>query len=103
MNKELHSIVENNLLLIMKEISEQPDVSVHFPVEQLSYQAWIEQQNEWIQDVGEYGIAYESLISALEVHPFVLSGIASVKLLEVGLLFKFKTEDEQDRIFDSRI
>lgn len=103
MNKESHRIVENNLLLIMKEISDQPEIFVHFPAEQLSYREWIEQQNEWVQDAGEYGIAYESLISVLEAYPFVLSGIAAVKLLEVGLLFKFKTEDDRDKIFDSRI
>jgi hypothetical protein len=102
MNKELNSIVENNLSLIMKEISAQSEVAVNFPAEQLSYQEWIAQQNEWIEDVGEYGIAYEAIVSALTAYPFVLSGTATVKLLEVGLLFKFKTEDDQDKIFDSR-
>lgn len=40
--------------------------------------------------------------SKLETLPFRLSGAAAVKLLEVGLLFGFKTERHQDARFDVR-
>lgn len=53
-------------------------------------------------EVGEYGIAYESMVAHLEALPFVLSGKAAVSLLELGLLFGFKTEREEDREFDRR-
>ncbi|EGH45014.1 hypothetical protein ALO42_102596 [Pseudomonas syringae pv. atrofaciens] len=41
-------------------------------------------------------------MSLLETLPFKLSGVASVKLLEVGLIFGFKTEAEEDMKFDRR-
>ncbi|RMV01494.1 hypothetical protein ALP19_102237 [Pseudomonas syringae pv. tomato] len=41
-------------------------------------------------------------MSLLERLPFKLSGRASVKLLEVGLIFGFKTEMEADMKFDRR-
>lgn len=96
-------IIEDNLSHILNELETQSDIGKLFPPEKLSFQKTIDRLREWIEDAGEYGIAYESIIAMLEKNPFVLSGIAAVKLLEVGLLFKFKTEDEQDKIFDSRI
>jgi hypothetical protein len=47
------------------------------------------------------GLAYESLISMLEFH-FQRSGCTAVKLLEVGLLLRFKTERPEDAQFDGR-
>lgn len=49
-----------------------------------------------------YGIAYEALIAMLEAFPFPLSSRAAIKLLEVGLLFRFKTARPEDALFDSR-
>ena len=60
------------------------------------------QVREWVEDVGEYGIAYELLVSMLEEFPFQLSGQVAVKLLEAGILMRFKTEQPQDARFDSR-
>ena len=57
---------------------------------------------EWLDDAGKYGLVYENVVSMLEVWPFKLSGKAAIKLLEVGLIFGFKTESESDKGFDRR-
>jgi hypothetical protein len=54
---------------------------------------------KWTEDHGEYGLAYEAMVVELERGAFRLSGRAAVKLLEVGLLFGFKTERPQDKRF----
>jgi hypothetical protein len=73
-----------------------------FPPEQLSFVDEVEQIRGWIEDHGEYGIAYEALIAMLEAFPFQVSSRAAVKLLEVGLLLQFKTDRPEDARFDSR-
>lgn len=40
---------------------------------------------------------------ALEIFPFKLTGLAAIKLLEVGLLMGFKSDQEVDRLFDRRL
>ena len=55
-----------------------------------------------MNDAGEYGLVYENVVSKLEASPFKLSGKAAIKLLEVGLIFGFKTESESDKEFDRR-
>jgi len=67
-----------------------------------NYEAEIEQIREYIEVAGEYGVAYESLVSLIESYPVKLTGLAAVKLLEVGLLMRFKTERDEDACFDSR-
>jgi hypothetical protein len=57
---------------------------------------------EWICYANELGIAYESMVCSLEQGPFTLSGKAAVALLEVGLLFGFKTDRPEDQPFDRR-
>lgn len=54
------------------------------------------------QDAGEFGLAYETMISLLESFPFMLTGSAAVRLLEVGLIFGFKTDSDDDKAFDRR-
>jgi hypothetical protein len=95
-------LIEANLLAVLSEIRNQPEVGATFPDDLQSYAEFIEQTREYIEDVGEYGIAYQSLVSTLEGFPFLLSGLAAVKLLEVGLLMKFKTELPEDKLFDNR-
>lgn len=87
---------------MLNEIRGQPEVAVHFPSEQLSYEAQIEQLTGWLQEAGEYGLVYESIVSMLELFPFNVSGKAAIKLLEVGLKFGFKTDSEIDKEFDWR-
>ena len=96
------NLIETNLLIVLAEVSEQPKVGKEFPSELQTFEKQVEQIRKWIEDVGEYGIAYESLISTLEAYPFQLSSRAAIKLLEVGLLMRFKTEQLADAKFDSR-
>ena len=95
-------LIEANLLAVLGEIRVQPDVGKHFPADLQNYSDQIEQLREWIEDAGEFGIAYESIVSMLEAFPFKLSGPSAVKLLEIGLLLQFKTERVEDKQFDSR-
>lgn len=95
-------LVEANLSEILSEVRQQEHVDATFPKDLLSFPEQMAQVQEWIEHAGEYGIAYESLVSLLERFPFKLSSQRSVKLLEVGLLMRFKTERPEDDRFDSR-
>jgi hypothetical protein len=97
-----YTLIEANLTAALAEIRGQPNISKDIPLDRSSFADEIEQILGWIEDHGEYGIAYEALIALLEAFPFQLSGRAAVKLLEVGLLFRFKTEQPKDALFDSR-
>jgi hypothetical protein len=97
-----HELVENNLSAVLTEIRGQVDVGKPFPPELQSFSEQVEQIREWIEDAREYGLAYESLVTMLEAFPFQLSGRAVIKLLEVGLLMRLKTERPEDAQFDSR-
>ena len=94
--------IKSNLLFIVNEISAQPEIAKYFPPEMQSYDEQINQVKEYLIEAGEYQIAYEIIVSMLESFPFQLSGSASIKLLEVGLLMKFKTEKPEDSRFDKR-
>jgi len=97
-----YALIEGNLGFILGEIKGQPEVALHFPADGMSYEEQVDQLGEWLQDSGEYGLVYESIVSTLEKFPLKLSGKAAIKLLEVGLIFGFKTESEVDRKFDRR-
>ncbi|WP_432241176.1 hypothetical protein [Herbaspirillum robiniae] len=88
--------------IILKELREQYNVAQYFPEDMMSYEEQLSNMQEYIEDAGEYGLAYENIVSLLEVFPFKLSGLACVRLLEVGLLLGFKTESEKDKRFDRR-
>ena len=95
-------IIKANLLAVLIEVRDQPDIGKCFSNKLQSYVEMIEQTREYIEDAGEFGIAYESLVCTLQSFPFQLSGAAAIKLLEVGLLMKFKTNLHEDALFDSR-
>ena len=95
-------LIKDKLTAVLSEIRVQAEVGKLFPPELRSFSEQVEQIREWIEDVGEYGVAYESLVSMLEERPFRLSGPTAIKLLEVGLLMRFKTERAEDAQFDSR-
>jgi hypothetical protein len=101
MTSNIH-LMKDNLFVLLTEIRGQAEVGTLFPSELQSLPEQVEQIREWIEDVGEYGLAYESFVSMLEQFPFQLSGGAAIKLLEVGLLVHFKTELPGDAQFDSR-
>lgn len=95
-------LICSNLLFVLAEIGAQPEVGATFPPELLSYPEQGDQIREWIEGAGEFGIAYESIVTMLEQFPFHLSGQAASKLLEVGLKMRFKTDQARDASFDSR-
>jgi hypothetical protein len=51
--------------------------------------------------MGKHGIAYESIVSTLDVFPFQLTGPSAVQLLGTRLMVGFKTERPQDARFES--
>lgn len=95
-------VIESNLRAVLAEIQAQPEIGGVFPAELQTYADQVQQISEFIEQAGEYGVAYESLICMLERFPFTLSGPAAIKLLEVGLLMRFKTELPDDAQFDYR-
>ena len=95
-------LIEKNLLAVLAEIRSQPEVGESFPHEMQSYSEMLEQLREYVEDAGEYSVAYEVIVSTLQRFPFRLSGSACVKLLEVGLLMRFKTDLPEDAKFNNR-
>ena len=107
--------IENNLLFIYQEMLTQGEVNNSSSVRELTkeeiafgitriptWQESMEQLFEYIDVAGEYELAYEAIIWDLENLTYHLSGKASIKLLELGLIFKYKSELEEDNIFDFR-
>lgn len=95
-------LIETNLCVVLNEMEAQPEVGQYFPPNTLSYGDLMAQIREFIDQAGEYGLAYEYINGALETIPFKLSGKAAVKLLEIGLLMGFKSGLERDKRFDRR-
>jgi hypothetical protein len=83
------------LLSIVKEIQHQTHVEVEFLESELSFKDNIKFLYNFIEN-NEIGVAYQSLVSMLECHSFAMSSIASVQLLEIGLLFGYKTDHPKD-------
>jgi len=77
-------------------------LGANFPMETMSFDEQIQQVSEWLHGVGELSLSYETLVSMLERYPFVMTGRGAVKLLEVGLLLRFKTDLDKDKKFDFR-
>lgn len=100
--KKDYKFIEENLLIVLNELREQTDIASVLPPETMSYSDQLGQIEEFICLAGEYGIAYENIISLIEMVPIRLSGKAVIKLIEIALLFGFKTERESDVAFDRR-
>jgi hypothetical protein len=100
MNLNGYKQIEERLLIVLSELERQPEVAKNYQPGVLPYNEEINQIKEYIELAGEYGLAYETIVASLEEHPFILSGIAAVKLLEVGLLMGFKTERVEDNAFN---
>ena len=96
------NLIRERLQGVLDEMRKQSHLANHFGGASLSFDEEMEQLREFIEDAGEYGVAYESIVSALEDVPFVLSGKAAVNLLEVGLLLGYKTEKPSDKPYDRR-
>ncbi|PPV06216.1 hypothetical protein [Xanthomonas bromi] len=95
-------LVEKNLLYIIDELAGQAAVRSEFSHDEMTLCDQIKQMTEWVEDAGEYGLAYENIVCLLEECSFFLRGLSAVKLLELGLIFGFKTDMDKDRIFDRR-
>lgn len=93
--------IYENLRMVLSEMKMQPEIKLFDQVEWASYDETCKQIQEFI-DVGECGLAYEYIVGHLEMFPYQLTGSCAIKLLEVGLLMGFKTEQEQDLIYDRR-
>jgi len=94
--------IQIRLLYIVKELEQQTEVAATYSTTSLPFAAEMSQIREFATLAGEYGLAYESLVEAIQSHPFVLSGQAAISLLELGLIFGFQTELAVDRQFDRR-
>ncbi len=93
--------LQNRLLILLDELERQRSVGSTYSDKFLSYEDQMRQIREFIE-IGEYGLAYEYLVGAVELHAFMLSGKAAISLLELGLAFGFKTENQDDRVLDRR-
>lgn len=96
------SELQRRLLCVLQELEHQRNVASTYSEKFLSYADEMSQIREFIDVAGEYGLAYEYLVGAIELHPFVLSGKAAIALLELGLIFGFKTDGKEDKLFDRR-
>jgi hypothetical protein len=101
--KETHQIIEDNLLNVVNEFEDQIHLGNEVPSDQLSLEEQIVQIREFIELAGECEIAYESIIALLELLPFKLTNTTVIKLIEVSLLMKYKTDRDEDKIFDMRV
>jgi len=77
-------------------------MAIFFPPDILGYEDTLFNIREWLEDDGEYGLAYEVMVSLLERFDFKISGKSAVRLLEVGLYFGYKTDLESDHDLDWR-
>lgn len=101
-NQSDHELIEENLMLVLKEMEGQPEVGNSYPPDMMSYEDEMVQIREFIDLAGEYGLAFEYISGALERLPYKISGKAAIKLLEVALLMGFKSENDKDKRFDRR-
>ncbi len=92
---------EDNLLYIFNEMKIQ-NMSKYNCEGCNTWKGTIDQIYEFIDLAGEYALAYEFIIFELERLPYKISGKASIKLLELAVIFKYKSEDKDDECFDFR-
>ena len=97
-----NNVIKDKLIFILSELEQQKDIAKFYSDSSLSYFDEMTQIREYLELAGEYSLAYETIVATLEFHPFYLSSKAAVKLLEVGLIMRFKTESEEDRMYDLR-
>lgn len=95
--------VEEKLRYILDDLKGRPEISDKFPNNMLNYQEYMNQLTEYIEYASEYEVAYESVVCLLERVNFSVSSNSSIKLLELGLLYKYKTGLDKDKEFDFRI
>ena len=97
------SMIVDRLKQVLDEMrTQQSEVDAHYPPEGLSFPEEVAQMDEFIGPAHEFGAAYECIVANLEAAPFKLSSAAALALLEAGLLMRYKTDREEDVVFDLR-
>ncbi|MDX3773853.1 hypothetical protein QE250_06995, partial [Chromatiaceae bacterium AAb-1] len=86
-----------NLKTVLNEMRKQPLVGSYYPEGSLSYEDDMAQISEYIEVAGEYGIAFDTIISNLKIFPFVLSGSAAAKLVEVAVIFECECSAQESK------
>ena len=90
------------LTAVLAEIRQQTELAPEFPPGRLSFDHQMERLRGLIEDHGEYGIAYEDLVSILDDYPFQLSDAAAELLLEARQLMGIGTKPQKDDNVDSQ-
>ena len=88
-------LIDSNLTRLLNEMASQSSVGEAFDRSCMSFNDHMRSIREYI-DVGEAGLAYELMICLLEEYPFAVTGPAIVGLVEVALIFGYKTERAKD-------
>lgn len=91
-------LVDSNLTRLLDEMASQSSVGEAFDPSFMSFDDHMRSIREYI-DAGEAGLAYELIICLLEEYPFVITGPTIVGLVEVALIFGYKTERGKDARF----
>lgn len=94
-------LITSKLEAILAEIKGKKDSYEKSNDEEMPYDEQIVQIREYIEN-REYGLAYETIICILEKLDADIPAKISVVLIELALLFRFKTERSEDGIFDIR-
>lgn len=91
--------IETKLMAIWSEIAAQSDLVANLSEYGVRDNKAVQRIGEWIDHHGEYDEAYTTLVAILEKVPFKLSGPNAVRLLEVGLIFGYKTGRIEDAYY----
>lgn len=95
------SLADKNLEYVVEQLSQLRELSDIEDSNQMPIADQIRQIGEWIS-ANETNIAYESIVCIMEKYNFVVPSLCAIKLLEVGLMFRYKTDRDEDKIFDGR-
>ncbi|ABX34074.1 hypothetical protein Daci_1430 [Delftia acidovorans SPH-1] len=87
---------------IFLELKEQRDIYEKYPNGILDFDVQMRNLDEYINSADEFGVAYEIIVVLLEKYSFKISGGNAVGLLEIGLVFGFKTSRDVDAQYSRR-
>lgn len=94
-------MTENSFQLIKSRLIEvYKDLESHSSGQLTTNAQWGGEKIENFLMSGDMERAYEYIVHKLDSQPLVLSGKATVQLLEVSLILCFKTKSDKDRRFD---
>jgi|SaaInlStandDraft_4_1057021.scaffolds.fasta_scaffold192521_2 hypothetical protein len=98
-DEKIYEMIIERLKSIHEELASQMYLSRYDKKEFASYKECLDYIPEFI-DAYEHGLSYEFTVNILENYPATLSGKNAIYLLELGLLMGFKTEADEDKIFN---